>query len=124
MTLHQTEQLFTTLSSLAKTSMPIRLAYKITKLLNQIEKDYNFYIEETKKIIIKYAERDEQGQLISTENGSITLQKNLISEAEKDLLDLSEIEVDLPSISFMLDELETLNITPSDLQSLLPFIEE
>jgi hypothetical protein len=124
MTLHQTEQLFTTLSSLAKTSMPIRLAYKITKLLNQIEKDYNFYIEETKKIIIKYAERDEQGQLISTENGSITLQKNLISEAEKDLLELSEIEVDLPSISFTLDELETLNITPSDLQSLLPFIEE
>lgn len=124
MTLHQTEQLFTTLSSLAKTSMPIRLAYKITKLLNQIEKDYNFYIEETKKIIIKYAERDEQGQLISTENGSITLQKNLISEAEKELLELSEIEVDLPSISFTLDELETLNITPSDLQSLLPFIEE
>ena len=124
MTLHQTEQLFTTLSSLAKTSMPIRLAYKITKLLNQIEKDYSFYIEETKKIIVKYAERDEQGQLISTENGSITLQKNLISEAEKDLLELSEIEVDLPSISFTLDELETLNITPSDLQPLLPFIEE
>ena len=124
MNLNQVENLYKTLSTLTQISMPIRSAYKITKLLNFMEKDYQFYIEETKKIVFKYAEKDEQGQILPSEDGSVKIQKESIPAAEKALLDLSEIEVETPSITFTLDELESLSIAPADLQNLLPFIEE
>lgn len=124
MKLDDVEKLYPILTSIGEKELPIRLAYKFTKFISQIERDYNFYIEETKKIVYKYAEKNEQGEIIFSENGTITLQKEHVSDAEQSLKDLAEIEVETPSITFTLDELESLSITPADLQNLLPFIEE
>ena len=117
------DKLYATLSSLGDKEMPIRLAYKITKLLSQIEEDYTFYMEEVRKIALKHAKKNESGEP-EIEGANISIQEGHMDILEKELLDLSKVDVSKPDICFTLEELEILQITPTNLQILLPFIEE
>ena len=123
MKLGNIETLYNTLSSLKEKEMPIRLSYKFTLLLDKIDCDYNFFISEMRKIINKYGLKDDQGELVQ-ENGNIKINPDSLSLAEKALQDLHETEIKLPDVTLTLDELESLNIKPTDLRALLPFIKE
>jgi hypothetical protein len=117
------DKLYITLSSFADKEMPIKLAYKITKLFSRIEEDHAFYIEEVRKIALKHAKKNESGEP-EIEGANISIQEGHMDALEKELLELSEVEVSKPDICFTLEELEILQITPTNLQILLPFIEE
>jgi hypothetical protein len=119
----QIEILHSTLSEFTEKEMPLRLAYKFSKILSSIEKDYEFYISEMRKIIMKYSEKDEQGNPIQ-DNENIKIQKDYASIANESVQELYNMEFNLPDIKFSLSELEDLSIKPSSLQVLLPFIEE
>lgn len=124
MNLSSIEKLYSTLSTLTQNPMPMRLAYKFSKFSSKIEEDYNFFIEKTREIIFKYAQVNENGQIQHNENGNIMIKQDCISQTNQELQELEEIEIETPDIIFTLDELESLNISPADLQCLLPFIEE
>ena len=119
----QIEILHSTLSEFTEKEMPLRLAYKFSKILSSIEKDYEFYISEMRKIISKYSEKDDQGNPIQ-EEGNIKIQKDYLSMADKSIQELYNMEFNLPDVKFSLSELEDLSIKPSSLQVLLPFIVE
>jgi hypothetical protein len=123
MKLSQIEPLKETLLNISQKELPFRLAYKISKLSEKIEKDYLFFTEEVQKIIIKYAERDEKGE-IAFEGNNVKIQRDLIEQAEKDLKELDEVEIEQIDVSFTLDELENLNIKPLEVSALMPFIKE
>lgn len=112
------------LPSFLEKEMPIRLSYKITKLSVAIQTENEFFITKLREIVNKYAEKDEQGNPIQQENGNILIQKDFIDLANKEVDALNNLEVTLPDISFTLDELDTLDVKPSDLMALLPFIKE
>lgn len=124
MNLLSIEKLYSTLSTLTQNPMPMRLAYKFSKFSSKIEEDYNFFIKKTREIIFKYAQVDENGQIQYNENGNIMIKQDCISQTNQELQELEEIEIETPDIIFTLDELESLSISPADLQCLLPFIEE
>lgn len=124
MKLSSIEKLHSTLSTLTQKSMPLRLAYKFTKLASQIEEDYSFFIDKTREIIFKYAQIDENGNIKHNDQGNIIIKPDCISQTNQELQELEEIDIDSPNITFTLDELENLDISPADLQPLLPFIEE
>ena len=123
MKLSQIEPLKETLLNISQKELPFRLAYKISKLSEKIEKDYLFFTEEVQKIIIKYAERDEKGEIVF-EGNNVKIQRDLIEQAEKDLKELDEVEMEEIDVSFTLDELESLNIKPLEVSALMPFIKE
>ena len=123
MKLSQIEPLKETLKNISQKELPFRLAYKVSKLSEKIEKDYLFFTEEVQKIIIKYAERDEKGE-IAFEGNNVKIQRDLIEQAEKDLKELDEVEMEEIDVSFTLDELESLNIKPLEVSALMPFIKE
>jgi hypothetical protein len=116
------ESLYATLASFKDKEMPIRLSYKFTLILDKIEREYNFFSKEMRKIINKYGMKDEHDNLIQ-EDGNIKINPDSFSLAEKSIQELYETEFKTPDVTFTLKELETINIKPSDLQSLLPFIE-
>lgn len=123
MKLSSIENLYTVLKSFQEKEMPIKLSYKFSKIFDSIESDYKFFFAQLKKILDKYAEKDEEGNFV--QNGDhIPLKKETFDLAEKALNDLYETEITLPKITFTLDELEELNIKPFELKALLPFIEE
>jgi hypothetical protein len=124
MKLQTIETLQSSLTQLKSQEMPLRLSYKFSKLLSKIEKDSEFFTEKTREVILKYAEKDENGDLVQTEDGNIRIQTGKIEEANKAMMELNDIEVEDINITFTLDELESLSIAPEVLQPLLPLIVE
>lgn len=123
MKLSSIENLYTVLKSFQEKEMPIKLSYKFSKIFSSIESDYQFFFSQLRKILDKYAEKDENGEFIQNE-GTIPLKKDCFELAEKALNDLYETEITLPKVTFTLDELEGIDIKPFELKVLLPFIEE
>jgi hypothetical protein len=123
MKLSSIENLYSTLKDFQEREMPIKLSYKFSKLFSAAESDYQFFYTQLRKILEKYAEKDENGNII--QNGeNVPIKKDSLPLAEKALEDLCETEISLPKITFTLDELEVLNVKPFELKVLLPFIEE
>lgn len=123
MKLQTIQSLYSTLTILKSTQMSLRLSYKFSKLLSKIEKDNEFFIEKAREIVLKYAEKDENGNYIQNE-GNIKVIPENIPLANKELDELNNIEMEDIDITFTLEELESLSIAPEVLQPLLPFIKE
>ena len=105
--------------------MPIKTAFKLNKLFNQIDKEALFYQDEFNKIIQKYAKRDDNNTYVYTEDGnSILIIDGKQTECNEKLAELYNLEVDVGEHQFTLDELDCLKISLNDMNCLMPFIVE
>ena len=103
----------------------VKTAYKISKILNAVEKEFEFYQTKFVEIINEYAEKDESGQPIMTDGGNgIKINPEKITEAQAKMVELETIETELNITPLSLDELEGLEISISDMQTLSYIIEE
>lgn len=117
------ETLKPTLLILSQKELSFRLSYKVSKFLDKVEKDSQFYAEKLRNIVQKYALRDENGEIVF-EGDNVKIAPSSLAAAEKELADLNDIDIEDPNIFFTLDEFEGLEIKPSELTGLLPFIKE
>lgn len=105
--------------------MPLKTAFKLNKLFNQIDKEALFYQDEFNKIIQKYAKRDDNNNYVYTEDGnSILIIDGKQTECNEKLTELYNLEVDVGEHQFTLDELDCLKISLNDMNCLMPFIVE
>lgn len=103
----------------------VKTAYKISKILNAVEKEFEFYQTKFAEIVNEYSEKDENGQPVLINGGQgVKIQPDKISEAQTKMVELEAIEVDLTTSPLTLDELEGLEISISDMQTLSYIIEE
>ena len=101
----------------------IKTAYKMNKIYERAAQEQTFIQEQQQKIAENYAQRDEKGNLILTDDKTdILVEPSKMNECKKALRELVEIEVELPDYSFTLDELEPLKLSINDLQPLMNFI--
>lgn len=101
----------------------IKTAYKMNKIYERAAQEQTFIQEQQQKIAEKYAQRDEKGNLILTDDKTdILVEPSKMNECKKALRELVEIEVELPDYSFTLNELEPLKLSINDLQPLMNFI--
>ena len=106
-------------------AISIRLAYKLNKLNNKVLSEASFYEDSLHKILNQYAEKDEYGNFIQNEdNTGILIQKECLEICHRKINELQSIEIDIFDISFTLDELEELKITPAELVCLESLIKE
>jgi hypothetical protein len=121
LTLINTAQIF---NQVVQTKISSKLAYKIMKLCKSIADEEEFYNHKRNEIINEYAVRDENGQIVVSDDGMVSIIKGKITEAEAALKELNEIEVDVPNIKFAIDELDELKLSVADMFVLDEFIEE
>ena len=109
----------------AGTSLPLKGAYKINKIKKAVEKESEFYREKFQEIVDQYAQKDENGEVVFSEDGNqIMIKDGLIDECNKALADLQELEVEIDNYNLALDDLgEDVECTPEELEALMPFIE-
>lgn len=111
--------------SIKDKKIPIKTAYKLAKLSSAVEKEIVFYQEKLRTIIMECAELDNQGIPIQTEDGQgIKIQKGKEEDCAAAIMELQEIEVNLPDITFTLEEFSNLELTFVELEYALPFITE
>ena len=110
---------------LKEQNMPIKVAYKLSKLNSQIQNEAKFYQKTLDRIIQRYAERDDTGNFIPNEdNTGILIRKDTMKECYEDINELQSMIIEKIDVSFTLEELEGLTLTPAELGCLVSLIIE
>lgn len=106
--------------------LPLTLAYKVAKIQRAIAADIEFYQKRYKEIITEYGDKDENGNLKTSEDGTLILMVPENREkAQAEITQLEEKEVDVPIDEYLLslsDFNQDKMVSMEELSGLLPFI--
>lgn len=106
--------------------LPFQVAYKFSKIVRLIQGDIDFFEKEMGKLLDEYGKRDETGQFIFTEdNKGIVIQEEYIDKCNEKMNELYHLPITIEGdISFTVEELNFLDMTPQEISILMPFIRE
>ena len=104
--------------------LPLKVAYKLNKLKKAVEVEGEFYTNKFQEIVDTYAKKDENGQVVFSDDGSqIMIQDDKIDECNQALDDLQELTVEIDNCNLTIDDFgEDIECTPEDLEALMPFL--
>jgi len=108
----------------SEANIPLKGAYKLNKIKKAVEKEGEFYITKLQEILEKYAKRDEEGNLIFSEDETqIEIKEGMVEECNKELNDLESLEVEIDNYGLTIEDLgDDLVCTPDELEALMPFM--
>ena len=115
------------LQKLAQKELPIRTLYKVDKLIKLVGKEKDFYQTQFQTLVDTYAERDENGNYLYTDNSAeaVKIIPDKIAECQSKMNELVNIEItDVPDISFTFEELDSLTLSYAEARPLMNFIKE
>jgi len=106
--------------------LPIKTTYKLSKLSNLVDKETSFYQEEFKKIIEEYGQKDDDGNLVLTEDkNSVKILPDKDKEAQKKIQDLMNLDVEIETaIEFNIEDFGNIELSLDSLLPMMPFIKE
>lgn len=108
-----------------KKTLPIKTAYKLSRLFKVIDSEARFYTEQLNTIIEQYALRDENGDKVTTNEGnSIQIAPEYIDSTSQKINELLSLDVELPDLLFSLDELDSLGLTMEEVNAFFPLIQD
>lgn len=110
------------LEKLKKQSFSIETQYKFLKINKTLKEERDLFAEQSLYLLSNYAEKDENGQIITKEDGGIKIKEDKLKECASKVQEINNMEVQFPDIYFSLDELEPLGLTLEELELLDPFI--
>lgn len=100
----------------------IQTQYKLLKLIKIADEEYPIYMEQFQSLLDSYAERDDQGNIIHSEDGGTKIKKNKMDTLQEKLYELKQIKVQVPDLYFSLDELEKLELKMEELNAFIDLI--
>ena len=105
--------------------LPFKTAHKLAKLSKAIEEEIGFYHEKMTELVEQYAQKDDEGNYVYINDGrDIALKPETMVECQVKIRELETMEIELPNITFSVDEFENTTLTVDELQPILPFIED
>lgn len=111
------------LQKLAQKDFKAKLAWSIARLLRTAEEEIKNFNETRMNLITKYGEKDDNGELITDENGNCKIVPESIVNFSNELEDLLQTEVEINANKIDIEQLENLDFTPSEISVLEPFID-
>lgn len=108
---------------LQEQKLPIRVAYKLNKISDAIAKEIKFYTDSLAKITTEYSVKDETGRPV-IEDGGVRIIPESLEECQGKLEELNSLTLELDAPYLTLDELDTLEVSFSNMKILSKFITE
>lgn len=104
--------------------LPLKVAYKLNKLKKAVEVEGEFYSNKFQEIVDTYAKKDENGQIVFSDDGNqIMIQDGKIEECNQALEDLQALTVEIDNCNLTIDDFgDDIECTPEDLEALMPFL--
>lgn len=112
------------LGEIARKELPIKVSYALSKNISKVAKELEIYNAERQKLIEKYCTKDENGKSIIDKNNQLKIQDKFLEDWNNDIKELQEIEVDVDIHKFKLDELNSYNMTATEMMAIDYMIEE
>lgn len=100
----------------------VNTQYKFIKISKAIREEEQYVNEQQFLLLKQYAERDDSGKFITTEDGGFKIKKECVQECGLKIIEMNNRQFTLPDIYFSLDELSSLGLTFGELELLEPFI--
>ena len=100
--------------------LTIKASDAVSKNIKKIEKEIEAYNEERAKLLDKYGEKDEDGNLVVSEEQNIKIVPENVEKWNKDLSELLdiEVEVDIHKLKFSVLEESGTVMSISGIQSI------
>ena len=111
------------LQKLASKELKARLALEVARMLKSAEKEIQDFNEVRMKLINKYGEKDENGELITDEKGNCKIMQDEIKNFSSELNDLVGTEVEINANKLKIEQIENLDFTPAEMSMLEPFLD-
>lgn len=104
--------------------LPLKVAYKLNKLKKAVEVEGEFYVNKFQEIVDTYAKKDENGQVVFSDDGNqIMIQDGKVEECNQALEDLQNLTVEIDNCNLTIDDFgDDIQCTPEDLEALMPFL--
>ena len=103
--------------------MPAKTAYRLAKIYQAVQNDFTFYQDHLSKILHKYGELDEKGDLIPIDDGKgIKLKPGVQDDCLAEIQELQDIESEIHFEPIPIDELKDTELTPKDLEEIMEFL--
>lgn len=104
--------------------IPLKIAYKLNKLKKVVEVEAEFYGGKFQEIIDAYAKKDENGNIVFSEDGDqIMIAEGKIEECNKALDDLQNLMVEIDNCNLTIDDFgDNMECTAEELEALMPFL--
>lgn len=113
---------FTKIKSL---KLPFKTSYKLTLLAQEVEKHTTFYQEKFRETLMEYGKKDENGNLVPTDDGQgIRLIEETMDEAYAKLTELRDLDVEISATKFSPDDFNGIELSPEEMIVIMPFIGE
>ena len=112
-----------TLQKLSQKDFKAKLAWSISRLLKSAENEIQGFNDTRMNLIKKYGEKDENGELITDENGNCKIEAGTVNDFNKELNELLDAEVEINANKIDFDLLGDIEFTPSDMAMLEPFVD-
>ena len=104
--------------------LPLKTAYKLSRLMKRVEEELQFYNQEFNKILDEYAKKENNSFVFSKDGSSIEIIPGKEEECNNKIIELKTLEINLDDFSFTLDEFDGIDLTIAQMSSLLPLIKE
>lgn len=112
-------------NTIQSAKLPIKTTYKLSRLAAAIEVESDFYREKFREILDTYCQKDEEGRIVSTEDGAgYKVIEEKLAECNNAINELQTIEVELPNITFDISEFDGVELSIRELEGIMPFITE
>lgn len=111
-------------SELFSLRMPFKIAFKLHKINVEAQSATEFYREKLEALVLEYAEKDDKGNIKTTENG-ISLKPETSEECQEKIRELQSVEWESENFVFTEEEIEMFNnfeLTPMQWSALFPFL--
>jgi hypothetical protein len=100
-----------------------KTSYRLAMLAAEIEKQHTFYMEQLHILLNTYGQKNEEGKLVLSEDGQgIELVQETMEECYAKVNELKDIDIMLPDFYFNLDDFDGIELTPTEVQAIIPFI--
>ena len=111
-----------TIIDLSEKPMKVSLAGKFLRLADDLQKENNYIDKQRRDIILKYADKDENGNPI-IEDDNVKIEDNNLQQVQDELNELSNLEVEITDRMITEEELDDsdLQLTLSQLGKIREF---
>jgi peptidase E len=108
----------------ANASLPLKVAYKLNKLKKAVEAEGEFYSNKFQEIVDTYAKKDENGNIVFSDDGNqIMIKEGMVDECNQALEDLQSLTVEIDNCNLTIDDFgDNIECTPEELEALMPFL--
>ena len=108
----------------ANASLPLKVAYKLNKLKKAVEVEGEFYSNKFQEIVDTYAKKDENGNIVFSDDGNqIMIKEGMVDECNQVLEDLQSLTVEIDNCNLTIDDFgDNIECTPEELEALMPFL--